>query len=188
MTLLKDVVTISGPGIIAFVNDLDKTVYLAHSVDMARSIASNAGQLRDGIHPNIELQRDYRNYVVDIAWCTLGPVTDIELKVMYSVCLEDYIKRGYRNLREGFVAPKFRLKAYIERDYRRTKGCPFSLVYVCAISKRQNKEIIGIFETMDEAKAYMAELRPTPDAIVVPRRHTGDLTVGYYKRKRKPLF
>lgn len=175
--------SLSNPGIMALVNHTSKSVYLVYTTDVLYTVSRITKSLKDNTHECLALQADYRNFVLEVPFLDEARQCPVEqVKGEYNAAVKSYTDKGYVDLRDGYTPGSYKLRAIIQRDFRKWKTG--QLVYVCAVSNRNNKTVIGVFESMGDAKGYIAQLSPTPESIVVPKRNSGDLTRLYFSKLR----
>jgi hypothetical protein len=158
----------------------NKSFYLFHSSNSLFELAKTLTDLRDGVHKSNILQEMYNARSLELVLCkeysdNASPYT---VRAEFTEYVEQLEKEGWENLRGEYKAGEFKLKAYVY-TLPKTKT---PLFYVIAESKRKENIVLGVFATIDEGKAWIANVYPNgTKGRIVPYYAENDLTQEYHK-------
>lgn len=161
-----------------FIDHKSKAFYALHSSMPLIEISKNVYDLKHNLHKCIELQELYNAGNVEL--CVLY-VTDNNtesqpiIRAAYTAECNKLETAGYKNLRPDYKAAEFKLKTQIL--YPHHAHAP--RFFVIAESRRKERLVLGIFETIQEGKDWCTKRFPNPKSII-PVFHNNKLTVDYY--------
>ena len=160
------------------------SVYVFQSKEGLTSIARLVKKLRFKSHPCSKLQDsfDKGSLCMDVhEFPDDCPISF--LKGQYSSILARYRNAGYSDMRDGYSPGKYKLRVEPGEQFGFSlRDNSKLLVYVTAMSARRDREVLGVFESMEEANAWADSLYPDRSNII-PQRHNGDLTKLYYESR-----
>jgi len=149
--LFHSFVAVPSSGLAALVDECNREIYIFHSIDLIKTVAIHASKLRDGIHEIPSFNKNRNSVKLLILEIETHPVIQ---RAKYLMFLDKYKKLGYKDLRDGYIPVKFKVKYEIEKDYRNVLNETGLLVYVKLVSKRFDKYIVGVFQNMNEAREW----------------------------------
>lgn len=164
--------------VFAFVNNQDKSFYAFHSMNALIEVTKQITEIRENTHKCIPLIESYKSGNIEIkVFATFHP--DVEITVMkaeYTSIVDDLEKEGYTNLRSNYNAGEFTLKTEVLQMY----ADAYPRLFVLAVSKRREKVVLGIFETMQDGKAWIKKTYGSDTKKVLLRFCDNDLTTKYH--------
>ena len=180
MPILNDIPSV---GIASLINLESKEHYTLYSTALPIELAKLVESLRKGTHASPELIQAYKDNkltfkILETYARNADSLVLYSLRASYTEWLKEFASKGYKDLRPGHKAPTYRITKKIYPPYDPDLELP--LVYVIAVSKRNNKLVLGGFSTVVEADAWIKESFPEP-ANAVPQFHDGELSRGYRK-------
>lgn len=167
--------------IFGFFNESRKQVFLLFSKDPLQLLQREIKALQGGVHAVRELQDGFNNGEVKLHVVKTFEKTHPMpvLKAEFSRVLSHLMLNGYVNLRPDIKAVKYRLKIKLMEHYDDTRRRP--LVYVLAISKRNDKLLMGLFENLRSAEVWVRDnINNSQD--LVPRFCDNELTKAYHSK------
>lgn len=175
--MLKELSNIPLSCIYAFIDHHNKLVYASHSSQSLVEIAKNVTDLKTNVHRSLDLQTVYNMGCVELE--VLKGFSNDEshyiMRAEYSRLVADLETKGYRDLRPEYNAGEFKLKTQILT----MAASPKPLYFVIAVSKRKEKLVLGIFDSIPVGKEWVALHFPNSDRIV-PVFHDNGLTKAYH--------
>ena len=181
MPILNDIPSV---GIASFINLETKQHYTLYSTTLPVEAAKVIESLRKGTHSSPELIQAYKDNkptfkVLESYLDNANPTLVLYgLRASYTEWLKEFDSKGYKDLRPGHKAPTYRITKKVYSPYDPDMVLP--LVYVIAVSKRNNKLVLGVFNTMVDADNWIKEAFPD-SSNAVPQFHDGELSRGYRK-------
>jgi len=182
MPILND---IPSCGICSLINLETKEHFTLYSSALPIELAKLIESLRKGTHSCKALVEAYK--ANKLTYKLLDNKSDdyslYSLRAEYTEWLREFTRKGFTDLRPGHRAPTYRIIKKVYETYKPKPG-PGHLhnnklfVYVIAVSKRNNKLVLGVFETMSEAEEWVKATFPD-ESNVVPTFHDGSLSKGY---------
>lgn len=165
----------------AFISESNKSVYLCHSTCSIIEIAKHLDELYKGVHKSSELQSMYNDVNGDLELRIIKAydpdVLPVIVRAEYGVVIDDLVKGGYRNMRPEYSAGEFKLKSKV------TTIVPwgrFMYMVVYAESKRRERIVLGVFNSVSEGKDWIDQNYVSNDRIV-PIFAKNDLTLRFHK-------
>lgn len=177
--MLNTLKSIPNSGIITFVNNRDKSVYVFFSSKLFTQFCTHLYKLREGIHDNDSLQQSFNNDLLDIK--TEDVIISIEptsLRSEYDRITREYISSGYSDMRAGYKASSFKIKKYVLNDFR-DEGSRYPLVYVCGTSYSLGDVVLAIFDSIPEADDWIASVYGDKRIGILPVYCDNELTREY---------
>lgn len=182
---MNSLLNMPASGIAAFtidsVDGLEPKIYLFFSTDLVKSLAIHVSRIRDSSHDCDELYKNRNDLKLDILSDESNPII---LRSKYLMFLDKYKKLGYKDLRNGYTPIKFEIKYEIERDYRNpgvNYSSPEFLVYVKLVSRRYEKYVVGVFNSMDNAREWGDKLYGNRE-FIYPINAENELTREFLSR------
>lgn len=127
------------PGIWAFVNDTDRIVYLSYSKNILSSISRNIKEISDKSHSCKKLIRDKSKIQILL-------IEDRCQKAKLGYWVEYYRNNGYTLYRSNNGEITYKTRVAITTDF---------LVHVLLVNKRNDKLVVGVFNTMEDASTFI---------------------------------
>jgi hypothetical protein len=160
-----------------FIDEEGKSFYLFHSSNALLELAKQLTDLRDNIHKCLELQGLFNsNKLKLIVYKAYSPETSqYTVRAEYTIVVTNLETQGWKNMRGEYKAGEFKLKAYVY-TLPKTKE---PLFYVIAESKRKEKIVLGVFDTINDGKDWITAHFPSKD-MIVPVFADNDRTKAYH--------
>lgn len=179
MPILDSLLNVPQNAVFAFVNESKKQVYVQCSKDCLLQFARMIRALRDGLHDNKALQEGFNNNELKLVVVKEFPkdYPEVALKAEVRRVIGSYVVNGYENLRPEAKAPRYKLKVKLMSHYKDGRMRP--LVYVLAVSRRNDKLLMGLFYTFTEAEEWIKENIPGSSDFI-PRFCNNELTQAYH--------
>lgn len=165
-------------GIASFLNLETKEHYTLYSSSLPIEVAKVIDTLRKGTHSSPALIAAYNANKLTFKVLETKPMdySMYSLRAEYTEWLKEFKSKGFVDLRPGHKAPTYRITKKIYSPFDPSLELP--LVYVIAVSKRNNKLVLGVFNNMPEADGWILKSFPSP-ANAVPLFHDGELSKRY---------
>lgn len=158
---LRQVQNLPSDAVFGVISDLYKECYISHTTNLKTRIGA--------IIENIELREDSRLVVF------YDTIQDDKYKRIFSqYCVDMYSKLGYKILGSGREYINYKVKVWYSGSLQE--------VYVMLVNKRKDKEIVGVFKSVDEANSFVEQYYR--GELVQPVYAVNRETVGYINRKR----
>jgi len=165
---LKDLTDLNSPGVYAFLNTEDKQIYITQSNNILSSVSRNIAQIRDKSHPCRPLLR--------------------KLPKLQLIVLEHELSTKNRKIRVGYWKTHYKNKGYelynpsIPVTYKiQTRITSDYFVHVLLINKRNDKIVVGVFNTLFESESFISEHYPN-QSINNVIYSSNDLTKSFYNK------
>lgn len=165
MNLLQTLTDINKPGIWAFVNDIDRMVYLSYSNNILTSVSRNVRELTDKSHSSKSLVKDKSKLQIQIIEFNCD-------KAKLTYWLDYYKTKGYSLYRNNNGEVVYKTRIAITTDF---------FVHVQLVNKRNDKIVVGVFSNMEEAKSFTQTYYSNKIHKIVYSDNS--LTKEYIKRK-----
>ncbi len=166
------------PGIYVLVDNRHKKVAIIHTNDLLRSISATMTQLKSNTHKCKKLNEHKE-------WLSLEILETVEDRVArylrHSYWVEHYKKLGYKMFFYK-KAIEFKVRVVIEPDF--TPSSDNLLVYVVLKNTRGDKLVVGVFNAMPEAEAWV-EAVYRPMNIISPVYADNELSQEYFRCLKK---
>jgi hypothetical protein len=166
-------------GIASLINLETREHYTLYSGSLPIELAKLIESLRKGTHSCQPLVSAYKDNKLTFKLLDeKSPDYSLySLRADYTEWLKEFEAKGIKNLRPSHKAPVYRIKVQAYSSFKGdVKGA--LLVYVIAISKRNNKLVLGVFNTMPEAQEWVKVSFSNLDCAV-PLFHDGALSREY---------
>lgn len=180
--LLNEFKNIPKSGIIAFLNEQDKSFYLFFSGSLPSLFCTHLLKLKEGIHDCKELQDAFNNDLLH-SWVIKGYDKDpgsVELRSEYERIVHEYTYTEYKNMRKSYKAIGYRLKKYVLNDFRGNNYSEQPLVYVCGKSPSLGDIVLGIFDSIPEADEWCESTYGKSTNDLLPIFKDNSLTKEYH--------
>lgn len=164
MKLLDILSDLPKTAVYGLINEKDKGIYLTHCRDFIVSLNRILESLKNGSTEYPELLQDYRNNLLDVV------ILNTECDKLRQLELIEFYKDQYRN--NGY-------KLYNNHIYIKYTVCievKDRIVSVILKSGAKSKTVIGVFNTIWEAKEFINSL---PSKIYFPIYASNTLTKDY---------
>jgi hypothetical protein len=165
MNLLQTLTDINKSGIWAFVNDIDRMVYLSYSNNMLTSVSRNVRELNDNTHSLKSLVRHKSKLQIQIIECNCE-------KAKLGYWVDHYRNNGYSLYRNNNGEVTYKTRIAITNEY---------LVHVLLVNKRNDKIVVGVFSDMEQATSFVQTNYPNKIHKIVYSNN--DLTKQFLRRK-----
>lgn len=178
MSMLPTLKSIPLISIYCFVSKAHNCVYICHSTSSVLEIAKNIDELARGVHKSRELCDMYANDPTLELIVLKGYTADTSpytVRAEHGFVVDDWVSRGYRNMRDDYNAGDFRLRPQVLTWP--DSGLP--LYFVIAESKRKERLVLGVFETIPEGKEWVESVFPDKDRVI-PVFHNNKRTKAYH--------
>jgi hypothetical protein len=165
-------------GIASLINLESKEHYTLYSSSLPIELAKVIESLRRGTHSSKSLIDAYHANKLTFKVLDTKPIdySLYSLRAEYSEWLREFASKGFSDLRPGHKAPTYRIIKKIYNHF--TDGRRDPLVYVIAVSKRNNKLVLGVFNTLPEADDWVnANFKDVYSGV--PIFHDGELSKAY---------
>lgn len=176
-------------GIIAFIDEPNKSIYAFFSNSSFTLFCTNLCKLRSGIHENKQLQdafnRDALETVV-LKGYEVDPGS-LELRSQYKLLIEQYIQNGYTDMRKDYSPIGYKLKTFILTDYR-NKYIHKPLVYVVGRSRGVEEIVLGIFDSIPESEEWINSVYGSKRTELLPVFCTNQLTKDYHENNGLAIY
>lgn len=160
-------------------------IALYYSCNALVEVVKHVEDLRRGLHDCPELNDAFKSGTLRLGIdMTFDYNTEqCILRAHYGRLIEDYKARAFVDLRPNFKAGVFRLKQEVKVDYRNEEGEKHNapLLYVLAVSNRNDKYVMAIFTSRPEADEWIKDNIDNTENLI-PTFHTNELTKGYHER------
>lgn len=170
-------------GLIALISQ--NKVYLLYSVSLPSTFCTLLLKLYNNVHENEQLQAAYNAGTLEhiVIECYEHKPSNDELIRDYKKHLDDMLKGGFTDMREGLRMPKYRVKTYVLNDFR---GGVSPLVYV--VGKLKDKDVVmAVFESLPESEEWVTSKFGSQRVNVLPIYHDNELSLEYFKKFGKGL-
>jgi hypothetical protein len=170
MNLYPTLTNLSKPGIWAIVNERDRIVYLSQSNNVLSAVSRNISSIHDKSHSTRRLIRD-KSLLSFVFLEEVATETDRKLRLNYWI--DNYRNRGYTFYRKKNGECLYTPKVFITTDFK---------VHVTLVNKRNDKLVVGVFNTIQEANQFVESNYPNTFYSITYSNNT--LTKEYYKSKK----
>lgn len=165
---LKDLTELNTPGVYALINNKDKRIFITQSNNILSSVSRNIAQIRDKSHSCRPLLRNLPNLELLVLEHESSPKNR---KIRLSYWMTIYKTKGYE-LYNPSTPVSYKVQARITSDY---------FVHVLLINKRNDKLVVGVFNTMSEAESFISQNYPN-QSINNVIYSSNDLTKSFYNK------
>ena len=179
MKQIDNILDFPSNSIYAFVDDSSKSIYASHSTNSLFEIAKILTDLNEGFHKCTALLDLYKANKLKLVVLKSYPIktSQYTIRAEFTDLMEQLEKEGWNNLRGDYNAGEFKLKAYVY-TLPKTKTPMF---YVIAESKRKEKLVLGVFNSIDLGKEWISKTYPNGiSGRIVPLFAANDETVNYH--------
>lgn len=135
-------------GIYAFVNEVDKKVYLVHSNGIQVNLVRNLMDIANGLHNCKALEYDYRNNKCNIVY--LESCSSVLLKHRFNVWYNSYKNTGYSHYR-SYKGTCYKVRMDVERSLHLTNN-----IVVKLVTSHYESIEVARFNTMAKAKEFLS--------------------------------
>lgn len=167
---IKNLIDYSKPGIWGFFNEKDKRFFISYSNNILSSVSRNITQIQDKSHSCRKLIRDlpHLNLVlfVDDALDTKSR------KIRTMELINAFISKGYTPYINRTLV-SYKLRMVITNEYN---------IHVLLINKRNDKIIVGVFDSINEANSFINSNYPN-NKITKIIYSENSLSKEFFKRK-----
>jgi hypothetical protein len=139
---LKNLTELTCSGIWAFVNTKDKRIFISHSNNILSSVSRNISEIKDKSHSCRKLLRDLPNLELLVLEADVLPQ---DRKIKVGKWMENYKNKGW-TLYKDTPPVLYSIRTSISKDYK---------VHILLVNKRNDKLVVGVFTTMDEATQFL---------------------------------
>ena len=146
MTLLE-LESLSVSVIWALANPVDKKIFISYSNNILSSLSRNISEILDNSHSCRQLISDYNRLELMILET---PVPSNQLKVKSGHYMDHYKDNGW-SLYKANPPVKYTVKTLIAKDCK---------AHVVLVNKRNDKLVVGVFDTMHEADEFTSSAYP----------------------------
>lgn len=170
-------------GIASFINLETKEHYTLYSSSLPIEVAKVIESLRKGTHSSKALIQGYADskLTFKVLDSKASGYSLYSLRAEYTEWLAEFKSKGFTDLRPGHKAPTYRITIKLLSSYKVDKPRDPSrlpLAYVIAVSKRNNKLVLGVFNVVAEAEEWV-KATFSDKTHAVPSFHDGELSQGY---------
>jgi len=144
---LKNLTELTCSGIWAFVNDKDKRIFISHSNNILSSVSRNISEIKDKSHSCRKLLRDFPNLDLLVLEANVLPH---DRKIKVGKWMDHYRNKGWTLYKDN-PPVSYSIRTAISKDYK---------VHILLVNKRNDKLVIGVFTTMDEATQFLSTNYP----------------------------
>lgn len=157
-----------------------KELYAAHSSQSLLEIVKTISELKDGLFRKPSIQQAWNDDKLELKILkSFKPdVSHYVVRAHYTKQVNELVAKGYTDVRSEYNAGTFKLKTEVFHGYNESTP----RFYVLACSKRGEKLVLGIFENIQDGKAWIAEKFPGDHSAVIPRFHNNELTANYHNK------
>jgi hypothetical protein len=145
--LLKNLTELTCSGIWAFVNNKDKRIFISHSNNILSSVSRNISEIKDKSHSCRKLLRDFPNLDLLVLESHVLPH---DRKIKVGKWMDHYRNKGWTLYKDN-PPVSYSIKTTISNDYK---------VHILLVNKRNDKLVVGVFPTMDEATQFLSTNYP----------------------------
>lgn len=147
---IKTLLDLPESGIAAFVNDLDKKVYLFYSESLMEALMRNLKDMKLNRHSCKALVKDMNILKFKVIE-TIPSCKASDLKLSYMNWTEEYKRMGYSMYR-NYTPIKLYARAAYSKDLKH--------IEVRIYNKRYEWFVVGVFDTAKEADEWMTQTYP----------------------------
>lgn len=144
---LKNLTELTCSGIWAFVNDKDKRIFISHSGNILSSVSRNISEIKDKSHSCRKLLRDLPHLELIVLESGVLPH---DRKIKVGEWMDYYRNKGWTLYKDTHPV-SYSIRTSISKDYK---------VHILLVNKRNDKLVVGIFPTMDEATQFLSTNYP----------------------------
>lgn len=175
--------TIPQYGILAFVSEVDKSIYMFFSQTAMSIFCTHMIKLKQGIHDNTSLQHAFNQNLLQLKVIKSyeSDPGSIALRADYELLISEHMLLGYKDMRNGFKAIGYKIKKYILNDFRSDVSSLPPLVYVCGRSLSLGEVVLGVFDSIPSADEWLNSTYGSKRNDVLPTFVDSDLTREYHK-------
>jgi len=183
LNFLEQFKTIPNTGIIAFISEIDKTVFVFFSNSSFTLFCTHIYKLKLGIHDNKLLQDRFNQNLLTIQVIKgYDSIPEsVDLRCEYERTISKFKADGYTDMREGYKAISYRIKIYVLNDFRAVNFAVTPLVYVCGRSTNVEEIVLGIFDSIPLAEEWLNSVYGDKRSGVLPEFVDNELTREYHR-------
>lgn len=157
----------STPGIWGILNRKDNRFFISYSNNILSAVSRNIAQIRDKCHPCRELVTDLNNLELFLFSCPNTSSKDRKIKI--TEVSNQFKSMGYTPYNTK-PAVSYKLRTAISTDYK---------IHVLLVNKRNDKVLVGIFTTIEDANSFIQSNYPN-NQIHKVTYSTNSLTKEFY--------
>lgn len=176
--MFKIMLNVPSKGIYCLINEVDKLVYIKHSVDITMSIARVIADIRSKNIVYKQFIRDRKKLKFIFLEELKGDESLLDIHLRIDSHINNFNKQGYKLYNSKYRISRFKVNIEVQEDLH-------TIHVILASRNRLKKIVVGVFDKMYDAEEFATQFDNME--VVRPVYASNELSKKYFLNQALPI-